>query len=469
MKKSFRILLVFFLSIFLFVSCMDDMDDVLPENRDMLQASEFVYRAMSFFYLYKANTPELANDYFSNTRDKTDFITDFQSPENLFEYLKYGEDRFSALVEDYEELERLLQGKNYSTGAIFFSFTHDNEFYILVRNVIENSSADQNNVVRGDIFHAINGQTLTQNNVNDLLDAPTLELSYAYETDDGYEKSNDTVTLQNQELEEPSIAIYKTMDVSGTKVGYLMYNSFIASYNQDLNDAFRYFKEEAVEELVLDLRYNSGGSIYSAELLSSMITGQFKGEVLYENEWNADLQSYYGETVHFSDKFSSGETIESLRLSRVAVLTQPRTASASELVINALNPYINVLQVGTATRGKYQGSVLVYDSPNFNKQHLNPMHRYAMLPLVLKTKNSQGFTDFDEGLPADILFQENVTHIKDNLGTVEEPLLKEALLGLGLAVPTARTTQKPMEVKAIPDQVGPSTLEGIMYFERNEE
>ena len=444
---------------------MDDMDDVLPENRDMLQASEFVYRAMNFFYLYKANTPELANDYFSNDRDKKEFISDFQSPEDLFEYLKYGGDRFSALVDDYVELERALQGKNFSTGAVFFSFTHDSNFYLLVRNVIGNSSADQNNVVRGDIFHAINGQTLTSENVNELLDAPTLELSYTYDNDGTYEKSNDTVTLQNQELNEPSIAIHKTINVGGTKVGYLMYNSFIGSYNQELNDVFRYFKEEAIDELVVDLRYNSGGSIYSAELLSSMITGQFKGEVLYENEWNADLQSYYGETVHFSDKFNSGETIESLKLPKVAILTQPRTASASELVINALNPYINVLQVGTSTRGKYQGSVLVYDSPSFNRQHLNPMHRYAMLPLVLKTKNSQGFTDFDEGLPADIWFQESVNHIKNNLGTIEEPLLREALLGLGLTIPPARTTQK-VDVRIIPQQATPSSLDGIMYLDR---
>src|SRR5690625_2276046 len=299
--------------------------------------------------------------------------------------------------------------------------------FLLVRNVVANSSADENNVVRGDIFHAINGQVITENNINELLNAATLTFSYAYESDGGYEKSNDTVTLQNHEMDEPSIGMYKTLDVGGTKVGYLMYNSFVGTYNQELNDVFRYFKEQAIDELVVDLRYNSGGSIYSAELLSTMITGQFKDQVLYESEWNADLQSYYGETVYFTDKFNSGESIESLRLPRVAILTQSRTASASELIINALNPYINVLQVGTATRGKYQGSVLVYDSPNFGRQHLNSNHRYAMLPLVLKTKNSVGFTDFDDGLPADIFFQESVGSIQNNLGTLEEQLLKETL------------------------------------------
>lgn len=463
MKKFLRILLLFSISMFLFVSCMDDMDDVLPENRDMAQANEFVYRAMNFFYLYKENTTELANDYFSDDRDKTDFITDFQSPEDLFEYLKYEGDRFSVLVKDYEDLERSLQGKNFSTGAIFFSFTKNDEFYILVRNVIDNSSAAQNEVVRGDIFHAINGQAITQNNINDLLDSPSLEFSYAYEENGEYIKSDDTVTLQNAELEEPSIGMYKVLEVGSSKVGYLMYNSFIATYNQELNNVFRYFKAEGVDELVLDLRYNSGGSIYSAELLSNMITGQFTGEVLYENEWNDDLQSYYGETVTFAEKFKTGEAIESLKLSRMAVLTQPRTASASELVINALNPYIDILQVGTETRGKYQGSILVYDSPNFNKQHLNPLHRYAMLPLVLKTKNSEGFTDFDDGLPADIILEEKVSDIKNNLGTPNDLLLGAALEELGIGMPPAREQEKRKESRMVPLHYTPEKLDNIMY------
>src|SRR5690625_7130363 len=117
---------------------------------------------MNFFYLYKANTAELANDYFTDSNDKKDFITRFQTPESLFNYLKYDRDRFSVLVDDYVELERLLQGKNFSTGAIFFSFTHGNDMFLLVRNVVANSSADENNVVRGDIFHAINGQVITR-------------------------------------------------------------------------------------------------------------------------------------------------------------------------------------------------------------------------------------------------------------------------------------------------------------------
>lgn len=464
MKKSIRLLSYFLFSILL-ISCMDDMDDVLPENQDMSQASEFIYRGLNYFYLYKSNTPELANDYFSHTSDKESFLSNFENPNDLFHYLKYEGDRFSVLMDDYVDLERALQGRSLSTGAIFLGFTdNDNNYYILVRNVIENSNAELQGVVRGDKFHAINGQTITKENVNELLNAPSIELSYLHEENGTLIPTNETVTLHNSDIDEPSIGMYKILNIDNTKIGYLMYNSFIAEYNEELNEVFRYFKNEGVDELILDLRYNSGGSIYSAELLSNMITGQFKGQVLYENEWNEDLQPYNGEVVKFTDKFRSGETIESLEMSRIAIITQSNTASASELVINALNPYINILQVGMDTRGKYQGSILLYDSPNFNRQYMNPLHRYAMLPLVLKTKNSEGFTDFDEGLPVDIEYQERVKDIKNNLGTVNDILLRKALEGLGINVPEERGTPT-IELPTSSLQTISDKMDGIMYID----
>ena len=66
------------------------------------------------------------------------------------------------------------------------------------------------------------------------------------------------------------------------------------------------------------------------------------------------------------------------------VLTTKSSASASELLINGLKPYIDVIQIGDVTTGKNVGSVTLYDSPNFGTQNRNPSHRYAMQPIVLK-------------------------------------------------------------------------------------
>src|SRR5699024_1198116 len=238
----------------------------------------------------------------------------------------------------------------------------------------KDSEAYNQGVTRGDVFYKINGQEITQNNLNELLSSTHLSLSKAYLNNGDIRETDEIISLNNTELEEPSIAMYKLLEINNQKIGYLLYNSFIAKYDSELNQVFEFFQNQNIDHLILDLRYNTGGSINSAAALVNMITGQFQGEVMYEDEWNEDLNSFYSEVVFFSNK-NNGKPITSLGLNSLTVLTQSRTASASELVINVLDPYIDLLQVGMNTRGKYQGSVLVYDSPNFSHRNKNLLHR----------------------------------------------------------------------------------------------
>lgn len=408
---------------------MNDLDDVLPENINLFEANIFVYRALNNFYLFKDETPKLQDSHFSDEELKS-FLMDYNTPEDLFSELKYANDRFSVLYDDYRKLEKLLDGVNLSTGAIFSFFNNDNngQSYLIVRQIIPHSDADKEGVVRGDIFYEVNGQAISESTINELLKAPVLELKYAYIEGDSIAHSNNSVSLLNSEIEEPAIGMYSIItDDNNSKIAYLLYNRFSSASISELNEIFREFKNENVQDLVLDLRYNSGGSVDAAEALCNLITGQLTGKLMYEDEWNSDINPILGKKVNFKDKMSNGNAYNSLNLNRLAVLTQTGTASASELVINALNPYIDLVQIGTATRGKYQGSVLLYDSPNFSANHKNINHRYAMLPLVMKTKNSVGYTDFDEGLTPTHEAQEYVEDIKNNLGEKSEKLLSIAL------------------------------------------
>src|SRR5690606_11235714 len=101
------------------------------------------------------------------------------------------------------------------------------------------------------------------------------------------------VTLTKTEFTENPILINKVINASGTKVGYLMYNQFVANFDEALNDAIGELKTEGITELVLDLRYNAGGSVNSAILLASMITGQFTGSIFSKEIWNNKYQSYF--------------------------------------------------------------------------------------------------------------------------------------------------------------------------------
>src|SRR5690606_27696223 len=111
------------------------------------------------------------------------------------------------------------------------------------------------------------------------------------------------------------------------------------------------------------------------------------------------------------------------------VITTGSTASASELIINGLNPYIEVIKVGTTTVGKYQASTTLYDSPNFGRTNANPRHTYAVQPLIYKSINSVGFTDFDDGFSPDVSLGEQLNNLGE-LGNPTEPLLAAAILNI---------------------------------------
>jgi C-terminal processing protease CtpA/Prc len=157
-----------------------------------------------------------------------------------------------------------------------------------------------------------------------------------------------------------------------------------------------------------------------------MITGQFTGQLFAKQQWNSKAQAYYlaNNPGSLENKFASG--LNSLQLNKVYILTTKATASASELVVNCLKPYINVVQIGDITTGKNVGSITLYDSPTFAKSNLNPNHKYAMQPIVLKIVNKNGVGDYTAGITPTTLLPENLSNL-GILGNVDEPLLNAAI------------------------------------------
>jgi len=236
------------------------------------------------------------------------------------------------------------------------------------------------------------------------------------------------VTISKEPYTENPVFRTEVINVGGENVGYLMYNGFTPNFETELNNAFGEFVSNNVQHLVLDLRYNPGGRIDTETFLASMITGQFIGQVFTKLIYNNDLQ--VNNTIFdFTNSISNGNSINSLYLNKVYVLTTSRSASASEGLINGLSPYIDVVQIGTTTTGKTQASITIYDSPNLRREGANPNHTYAMQPLV-----ANGFNKNNEAVPSTGL----VPTIELNespfnygvLGDVNEPLLAAALVNI---------------------------------------
>ena len=433
MKKTY---ILFFISIILF-SCFEDSDDNIVFASNI---NDFVWKGMNASYLYKQNIEDLANNRFSSSEEYTDFLNLFENPENLFESLIYQReniDKFSFIVDDYIALQQYLSGISNSNGMEYglrYVPGSSYDVYGYVRYVHPNTSAEENNIQRGDVFNSINNTSLTIDNYLDLLSSDNYTVNFANyldqntsETSDDQIISNDiNIELIKTSYEKNPIHISSIIETPNQSVGYLMFNRFIGDYNDELISVFSNFKSNDISNLILDLRYNPGGSVYTSILLSSLITGQFFGEIISTEQWNDEIQAYY---LNNDPEFLINRFIEnnsSLNLNRVFIITTQSSASASELVINCLNPYIDVIHIGTNTYGKYQASVTLYDSENFILEGANPNHTYALQPLVLKTLNSEGNTDYFNGLTPDIILEENTTNL-GVLGDENEPLLALAL------------------------------------------
>ena len=425
--------LYLFLFSLLFTSCFEDNDD---NGALASEINDFVWKGMNASYLYKQEISDLDNNRFNDSEEYASYLNSYNSPENLFESLIYERDnidKFSLIVDNYIELEQYLSGVSLSNGLNFglvYLPNSTNEIFGYVRYVNNGSEADLANINRGDIFRSIDDIPLSIDNYSDLLSQEVYTVNFAnYFNNNTEDVSDDTIVLNDINIELQKVPLiknpvhhYSTLNYSGGKIGYLMYNQFVSNYDDYLKTIFSEFKSNSVDELILDLRYNPGGSINSAIVLASLITGQFENEIFNTEQWNNDIQNYWlnNNPEYLINRFMSFQS--SLNLSRVFILTTRSSASASELIINCLKPYINVIQIGTTTYGKYQASVTLYDSENFSNQNVNRSHNYALQPLVLKTLNANGVTDYYNGISPDYEYEERAFDM-GQVGNINEPML----------------------------------------------
>ncbi len=480
MKNSLKFILPLVLLSFVFHGCENRDENTVPKG---IAVNNFIWKGLNLYYLWQADVPDLSDNRFQDQKQLNAFLYNYPSHETLFQDLlnkpisKFplteAVDRFSVIFSDYTILEGILSGTTKNNGADYALYYKDNTqttVFGVVRYVLPNSDAAAKGVHRGDIFYAVDGTVLTKTNYRDLLKTDSYTLNLASYDSGNITPNGSSVLLNKSVLSENPVYINSVINSGSHKIGYLMYNGFYPNYESELNSAIGNLKSQGITELVLDLRYNPGGSIATATRLASMITGQFNGEVFAKEQWNDKLEAYYHATNAsnllnlFTNTINTGAAINSLNLSKVYVLTSKGTASASELVINGLEPYIDVIQIGEVTVGKNVGSITMYDSPTFSKTDVNPNHRYAMQPLVLKVLNKVGFGDYIHGLQPDDVVHEDFGNL-GVLGNASEPLLNAAITRIvsgGRRFPQSQA----QEFELLKDNTLQERLRNEMYLEK---
>ena len=436
---------------------------VIPKANDV---NLFVWNNMHDYYLWTADVPALSDPKYATADNLNALLNNYSDPKVLFKSLKYWPDsidKWSFIVDNSKSITDWISGISQTQGFDFMLGrigTSDNLFGF-VRYIYKGSPAEKAGMKRGDIFVKVNDQQLTVSNYPNLLFA-TLSYKLSFATILGTRHNYKitpiarTVNMTAREMQENPILMDTVFTINNQKIGYLVYNGFNSDFDLQLNDVMQKFKNANINQMVLDLRYNGGGSVQTSGYLASMIYGNDSTKLFAKAQYNPELQKFlvkkYGEQ-EFNNNFVfmirptktyQATPINTLNLKKIYIIVSDNTASASELLINGLRPYLNVRVVGINTTGKYVGSITITDDAN-------PSDKWAMQPIVVKYANSQGVTDFVNGLTPDINAQEDIANLLP-FGDPNETLLKAALNDMqGIAVTSMTLKSAQMGLRKVAD------------------
>ncbi len=419
----------FSLILVLLVSACKDENDPAPATTTTTtsntKVNDWILENMKFWYLW--------NDELPSSPDKT------LAPDEFFKSLLAKEDRFSWIQDNYQELLNSLQGISKEAGYEFVLYRESENSDNVIAQILyvkPNSPASAAGLKRGDIISQINGTSMTTGNYKDLLDAMkenhSIKVKSLVTGEDRFDNER-TVNLTAVEYSEDPNYLDTILSVNNKKIGYYVYNFFATGtdgssrYDDEMQNIFANFKAQGITDLVLDLRFNSGGAETAAQSLASFIgKGINSSSVFAKRTYNTEVQdeiladpsmgsSYL--ITKFQDKAANiGQLLEG---GRVYVLTSSRTASASELVINALKPFMDVFIIGDVTYGKNVGSISLYDEHNTD-------NKWGMQPIVVRVSNSKDQSDYASGFTPNVLDEDNSVYLYP-LGDTREALLSQAI------------------------------------------
>lgn len=427
-KAKIQPILFTIIGMLTFSSCGEDRSS---EAEKLQETQNWIYSNMEKWYYWYEDIPQ------ANT------LNFFDEPRAFFGKLlseKDGKNKvpFSYIEDRSKQTEtRSIAQTNYSYGFDFVLATlnQDPQIYGLITYISEDSPASEAKLHRGDLIETINGTPVSQSNASLLLGGPEVKLIVKR----NFTQQN-PITLGSARAVNDN-PVYKVSRLNNGKVGYLMYNHFTpgsSNAKQDYDNALRdaAHKLLGVEDLILDLRYNNGGAVSSAEVLISIlcpapIVGQTVGYMQYSDKINKKVD------IETSEKLLGGAP--NLNLKSIYILTSKSTASASELVINSLKTYMTVNVIGQTTVGKNVGSI-GFDRGSWHMQ-----------PIVCQIYNSKNQSDYAEGFePGEYTSTSNLINsnydIEESLPFVEigdptDPLINRALQLINGDFPRAKTRQ----------------------------
>jgi len=393
----------------------------------------WIHENMSAYYLWPDKMPALAKT--NTSSNPMDYFYSI-----LYEYKTT--DRFSWIDSSSANLINQLNGINTVLGIRVSAFYTDDtkaNVALVIAYVLKGSPAEKNGLKRGDIILSVDDKAITSSNYGSVLQNQTLKLGLGAYDNKVFSSTGKSVTVTKVELQTNPILQDTVINWAGKKVGYFAYLQFLSSFDDSLRAVFGRFKQKGVNELVIDLRYNGGGYVSSSDLLTNLMVKDIASRVdkvmnkrQYNDAYTKEVIKQYGASALVTNFKMESNNIGSLN--RVFFLTSTGTASASELIINNLKPFMNVILIGEHTYGKNVGSFTITD----NTKRWN----YGLQPITFKILNALDQSDYgsvngflpdyalaDDVLPYKLLGDPNETYLNKALNIIGPVAYKANAIG----------------------------------------
>jgi carboxyl-terminal processing protease len=429
-QKMKKILLITALIIPFLTGCKkDSVPDPEPGSTLAQSARDNLYDLMQYAYLWNNKMPTVK-------------LSDYPGPKEILAVLRYKPIDVYSFVLTWDEFSALMSGSVQGMHGITLSL--DTADVVRVVNLYNKSDLWPRGVRRGWIVKKVNGtdlapifinanQTHDWSVYNTLMGPATVGLTntFLFQKPDGTEV---TYSSTKSSFTANSVTAYDVIDLSSGKTGYLCFDAFIDPSPAELNEAFAFFKANNVTDLIIDLRYNGGGDMAVAQQLASLVMGAADTtKICFKLDYNNTVSADWNQTYKFT------KTASPLGVDRVVFITTRSTASASEVVISSLIPYIPVSLVGDTTYGKPVG-MNIWGFPFPTSRTPEPDYKYAFGPITFEFVNASDWGGFYDGIIPDVMANDDITR---DFGDPEELSVKAAIAILegtkaGSAVPLRR-------------------------------
>lgn len=414
----------------------------------LMKANKFVYDYTTEAYLWNKDIPSGIT------------YTSAANPVDLFEMMRNKElDMWSYVTDNSQEAMDSFQGVSTTFGysLAFGRFINaPDTFFAVVQYVYKDSPAQKAGLQRGDFILTLNGEKLTESNFLNLYLGPTINVGLGFVNSAGaLELLGRTVEMTAVKMYEDPVVDYSVISTDGKKIGYLFYAGFYSDSHSKLADVFSYFQGEQITDLILDLRYNSGGDAKTPPYLASFFAPHnvVKNKSVFLTEtWNDLYMSYFKSIGEDVNSYFHPDIPVNLNLKRVYVLTTGSTASASEALISGITPYMGVVKIGKTSYGKYCGAALITPTDS-NGQADREIGNWLLSLVIYKFVNTQGFTEFKDGIAPDHEVEDNGLLDGIPLGAPEDPMIAKALELITGNVTKAPAMSAPAGLEVIPNMV----------------